>query len=159
MQFARNGQKFHSKPAPTTLLLFQTPVHLHPAFAVSPLSHTHPHPPTHTQQVGPKLKSVDEMRKEWSEFKAQQERQRQEAMSNHRGYYLARIDATRQVAGDWSSLPVIRMMIIQNSLDLPFGEKDAAHVQAQVCGGTGAAGGVRCADNEARGGKGRQVGE
>jgi hypothetical protein len=46
---------------------------------------------------------VDELRKEWQEFKERQEKQRQEALTNHRGYYMARVDATRQVrlCADW----------------------------------------------------------
>lgn len=40
--------------------------------------------------VGTKLKSTDELRKEWEAFKAQQQRAREEAMANHRGIYVCR---------------------------------------------------------------------
>lgn len=40
--------------------------------------------------VGTKLKSTDELRKEWEAFKAQQQRAREEAMAHHRGIYVCR---------------------------------------------------------------------
>lgn len=45
---------------------------------------------------------------------------------------LVRTASPLQVAGDLSSWPSIRMIVIQNSLDLHAGEAGAAHVQAQV---------------------------
>jgi DnaJ family protein C protein 11 len=44
--------------------------------------------------VGTKLKSTDELRKEWEAFKAQQQRAREEAMANHRGIYVCRCAPT-----------------------------------------------------------------
>lgn len=40
--------------------------------------------------VGTKLKSTDDLRKEWEAFKAQQQRAREEARAHHRGIYVCR---------------------------------------------------------------------
>jgi DnaJ family protein C protein 11 len=40
--------------------------------------------------VGTKLKSTEELRREWEAFKAQQQRAREEAMAHHRGIYVCR---------------------------------------------------------------------
>eukprot|EP00877_Chromochloris_zofingiensis_P007619 jgi/Chrzof1/310/Cz01g10230.t1 len=83
-------------------------------------------------EIGTKLKSIEELRQEWLEFKAKTERQRQEAMTNHRGYYLCKIDATKLVRGDVSQLPPFRVIVVQNSVDIPATESDIFHVQGQA---------------------------
>lgn len=40
--------------------------------------------------VGTKLKSTDDLRKDWEAFKAQQQRAREEARAHHRGIYVCR---------------------------------------------------------------------
>lgn len=82
--------------------------------------------------VGTKLKSTDELRKEWDAFKAQQQRAREEAMAHHRGIYICRVDGRGWAHGDWPKFPQIRMVVVQNSLDMTVFDSDAALLQGQA---------------------------
>ena len=48
-------------------------------------------------EVGPKLRGVEELRAEWAAFKARQAAVADEALSNHRGLYLCKLDASGAV--------------------------------------------------------------
>lgn len=74
----------------------------------------------------------DELRKEWEAFKAQQKRAKEEAAANHRGIYICRVDGRGWAHGDWAEVPQIRMVVVQNSLDMSLSDKDVALLQGQA---------------------------
>lgn len=82
--------------------------------------------------VGTKLKSTEELRREWEAFKAQQQRAREEAMAHHRGIYMCRVDGRGWAHGDLAQFPQIRMVVVQNSLDMTVFDSDAALLQGQA---------------------------
>eukprot|EP00879_Flechtneria_rotunda_P006476 GHRR01006805.1.p1 GENE.GHRR01006805.1~~GHRR01006805.1.p1 ORF type:complete len:656 (+),score=249.29 GHRR01006805.1:248-2215(+) len=82
--------------------------------------------------VGTKLRSTDELRKEWEAFQAQQRRAREEATAQHRGIYICKVDGRGWAHGDWAKLPQIRMVVVQNSLDVSVTDADVALLQGQA---------------------------
>lgn len=87
-------------------------------------------------EVGDKLKSTEELRKEWEEFKAKQERQRMDASTSVKGLYLCRIHLPELLAGNrderHQQLPLFRAAIVQNSFDAALSAKDHIHLQGQA---------------------------
>ena len=83
-------------------------------------------------EVGPKLAGAEDLRKRWEEFKQQQEAQREQASLSHRGYYLCRLDGSRVIRGDFSSTPPLRIVIVQNSVDIPVTDQDTLFLQGQA---------------------------
>ena len=49
-------------------------------------------------ELGPHLRSREELKAAWADFQARQQRQRDDALTAHRGVYMCRIDATAAVA-------------------------------------------------------------
>eukprot|EP00775_Hariotina_reticulata_P001748 gene1748-2089_t len=82
--------------------------------------------------VGTKLKGTDELRREWEAFKAQQRRAREEALASHRGTYICKVDGRGWAHADWKQLPQIRMVVVQNSLDVAITDADVAVLQGQA---------------------------
>uniref|UniRef100_A0A383W4E3 J domain-containing protein n=1 Tax=Tetradesmus obliquus TaxID=3088 RepID=A0A383W4E3_TETOB len=82
--------------------------------------------------LGTKLKNTDELRKEWEAFKAQQRAAREEAAASHRGIYICRVDGRGWAHGDWAAVPQIRMVVVQNSLDVSVTDADVLLLQGQA---------------------------
>ncbi|KAF8064508.1 ATJ13 [Scenedesmus sp. PABB004] len=89
--------------------------------------------------VGTKLKDVEELRREWEAFKAQQRAAREAAAASHRGIYVCKVDGRGWAHGDWAALPQIRMVVVQNSLDVAWSDADVGLLQGQAAlrGGQG----------------------
>eukprot|EP00882_Tetradesmus_deserticola_P017811 GHRQ01019103.1.p1 GENE.GHRQ01019103.1~~GHRQ01019103.1.p1 ORF type:complete len:179 (+),score=76.34 GHRQ01019103.1:593-1129(+) len=82
--------------------------------------------------LGTKLKDTEELRKQWEAFKAQQRSAREEAAASHRGIYICRVDGRGWAHGDWASTPQIRMVVVQNSLDVSVTDADVMLLQDQA---------------------------
>jgi hypothetical protein len=78
------------------------------------------------------LLPADELRKEWEAFKAQQRAAREEAAASHRGIYICRVDGRGWAHGDWAAVPQIRMVVVQNSLDVSVTDADVLLLQGQA---------------------------
>jgi hypothetical protein len=78
------------------------------------------------------LLPADELRKEWEAFKKQQRAAREEAAASHRGIYICRVDGRGWAHGDWASVPQIRMVVVQNSLDVSVTDADVLLLQGQA---------------------------
>jgi DnaJ family protein C protein 11 len=83
-------------------------------------------------EVGPKLGGAEDLRKRWEEFKQQQQAQREQASLSHRGYYLCKIDGSKVVRGDFSRTPPLRIVVVQNSVDIPITDEDTLFLQGQA---------------------------
>lgn len=82
-------------------------------------------------ELGEKLKSTEELKAEFREFRAKQERAREEALTNHRGYYQCRLDGRTLLQKD-SKAPLLRTVVVQNSIDIPATDSDFFHIQGQA---------------------------
>ncbi|KXZ42222.1 hypothetical protein GPECTOR_179g245 [Gonium pectorale] len=87
-------------------------------------------------ELGTKLESVEELKKKWEEFKKKQEADRNEQLSNHRGLYQCRLDASdlaASLAGGPGARPLLRAAVVQNSVDTPVGDGgDVFYLQGQA---------------------------
>jgi DnaJ family protein C protein 11 len=83
-------------------------------------------------EVGAKLQSTEERRAAWKAFLDEQERKRQDALSNHRGTYLCRLDATALAHGA-PRAPSMRMVMASNAVEIPLevGGADGGTVTVQ----------------------------
>jgi len=83
-------------------------------------------------ELGSKLQSTEERRAQWQAFLDDQERKRQDALTNHRGHYLCRLDATAVAHGE-QRLPAAKMIMASNAVDIPleFGGSDAGVLTVQ----------------------------
>ncbi|EFJ44045.1 molecular chaperone [Volvox carteri f. nagariensis] len=83
-------------------------------------------------EVGTKLDSVEDLKKKWEEFKKQQEADRAELLSNHRGIYMCRLDLSDPRASLAGQRPLFRAATVTNSIDTPVGESDVFYMQGNA---------------------------
>mmetsp|Transcript_24415 Transcript_24415/g.62061 ORF Transcript_24415/g.62061 Transcript_24415/m.62061 type:complete len:715 (-) Transcript_24415:112-2256(-) len=84
-------------------------------------------------EVGDHLKSREEIRKEWEEFKAKLERQKQEQAVVQRGSYQCRVDASRLLRGEGLGKgPLFRSVVAQSALEAVVGERNVMSVSGQA---------------------------
>jgi hypothetical protein len=85
--------------------------------------------------VGSKLKSREELRAEWQDFQERLERKKQEALTNHKGYYLCKMDAEQWLRNPRHlRAPDFKIVVVQNSIDVPVSDNDIFHLQVGGCG-------------------------
>ncbi|GBF91653.1 hypothetical protein Rsub_03957 [Raphidocelis subcapitata] len=70
-------------------------------------------------ELGTKLQSTEERRAAWAAFLEDRERKRQDALTNHRGHYLCRLDASALAHGR-ARVPGVRMIMASNAVDIPL---------------------------------------
>lgn len=87
-------------------------------------------------ELGSKLQSVEERRAQWREFLEDQERKRQDALTNHRANYVCRLDATALAHGELKA-PIVTLIMATNAVDVPLdlaggGDGGVVYVQGQA---------------------------
>jgi hypothetical protein len=97
-------------------------------------------------QLGDKLKSADELRKEWAAFQARRAAATLEARVAHRGAYVVKVDASGALLQDASlvnsiALPDLAGMAMSTQVQVPLGEKAGATLGGQVATRKGGVGG------------------
>ena len=50
-------------------------------------------------EVGEGVKNKEDLKREWEEFRKKQEQQQQEALANHKGTYMCKMDGRNVVSG------------------------------------------------------------
>ena len=97
-------------------------------------------------QLGDKLKSTEELRKEWATFQARRAAATLEARVAHRGAYVVKVDASGALLQDASlvnslALPDLAGMAMSTQVQVPLGERAGATLGGQVATRRGGVGG------------------
>lgn len=99
-------------------------------------------------QLGDKLKSTEELRKEWAAFQARRAAATLEARVAHRGAYVVKVDASgallqqsRQESDNVITLPDLAGMAMSTQVQVPLGERAGATLGGQVATRRGGVGG------------------
>lgn len=95
--------------------------------------------------VGTKLKSTDELRREWEAFRAKQAAARLDAKVAHRGAYVVKVDATELVSPYDETVgrtPDLAGMAMTTQVHIPLGDAAGATLGGQVSVRRGAGGGA-----------------
>ena len=95
--------------------------------------------------VGTKLKSTDELRREWEAFRAKQATARLDAKVAHRGAYVVKLDATELVSPYDEGVgrtPDLAGMAMTTQVHIPLGDSAGATLGGQVGVRRGAGGGA-----------------
>uniref|UniRef100_A0A7S0UUC3 J domain-containing protein n=1 Tax=Polytomella parva TaxID=51329 RepID=A0A7S0UUC3_9CHLO len=93
-------------------------------------------------EVGEKLNGVEELKKQWEEFKKKQEQQRNDAMTTHRGVFVCRLSASDIPRALKGEAPLFTSLAVHQGIDTQMSDADAALFQGQaVVRRGGAAGG------------------
>jgi DnaJ family protein C protein 11 len=83
-------------------------------------------------EVGSKLDGPEELRRKWEAFKAQQAKEAEDASVGHRAYYMCMLDAVKLVNGDITSVPMPRVIVVQNSVAVPVTPQDTLSIQGSA---------------------------